>query len=250
MRYTYPQFFARFYDLVYHDKRDGVDNKFFLDQIKNTEGKILEIGVGTGRLFADALNQEADVYGIDVSPAMIQILKNKMDAFHHHRVSVQNMLDFELDQAFDLIIAPFRVFSHLLSKYDQLQALNHVHSYLKKDGKFIFDVFIPKLQYLIKGLEDEEDFSGEYEPGKMVKRIVSTEPDLVNQIIKTKFRFEWDEDNQRQTQEWELPLRFFFRFELEHLIERSNFHEYEILGDYDGNELNADSKEFIVVCYK
>ncbi len=44
--------------------------------------------------------------------------------------------------------------------------------------------------------------------------------------------------------------RLFFRYELEHLIERSNFKEYRITGDYLGNELNPKSKEFIIICRK
>ena len=250
MNFEYPDFFARFYDLIYHNIRDGVDNQFFLDQIRNTEGKVLEIGVGTGRLFSDALSEGADIYGIDVSPSMIEILKGKLDPAVQNRVSIQNMIDFDLDHQFDLIIAPFRVFMHLLTKKDQLQALNNVHKYLTEGGKFIFDVFIPNLNYLIKGLDEQEDFSAEYEPGRIFKRFVSTEPDLIEQIINVKFRFEWEEDDQWYVKKWKLLLRFYFRFELEHLIERSAFNGYQVLGDYLGNELNKDSKEFILICYK
>jgi hypothetical protein len=42
----------------------------------------------------------------------------------------------------------------------------------------------------------------------------------------------------------------FFRYELEHLIERSLFKRFEILGDYKGNRLNQDSKKFVVICFK
>jgi hypothetical protein len=45
-------------------------------------------------------------------------------------------------------------------------------------------------------------------------------------------------------------MRFFFRYELEHLVERSLFRKYKILGDYKGNELTSQSKEFIVICEK
>jgi hypothetical protein len=50
---------------------------------------------------------------------------------------------------------------------------------------------------------------------------------------------------------YEYP-EFFARFyELEHLIERSLFgNHYRILGDYRGNELSKNSKEFILVCQK
>ena len=50
MAEEYPEYFARFYDLIYHQIRDGVDNIFYLGKIKNTKGKVLEVGTGTGRL--------------------------------------------------------------------------------------------------------------------------------------------------------------------------------------------------------
>ncbi len=50
----YPLNFARFYDLIYHELRDGVDHQFFLDEIKRARGRILEIGAGTGRFFINA----------------------------------------------------------------------------------------------------------------------------------------------------------------------------------------------------
>ena len=48
MTFSYPDAFARFYDLIYDRLRNDVDNDFFLDRIKQAEGKVLEIGVGTG----------------------------------------------------------------------------------------------------------------------------------------------------------------------------------------------------------
>jgi hypothetical protein len=45
--HEYPDFFARFYDLIYHQLRDGVDNHYFLNEVKHINGKILEIRIGT-----------------------------------------------------------------------------------------------------------------------------------------------------------------------------------------------------------
>ena len=50
MSVLYPDFFARFYDVIYRKVRDGVDNRFYLDRIRECKGRILEIGSGTGRL--------------------------------------------------------------------------------------------------------------------------------------------------------------------------------------------------------
>jgi SAM-dependent methyltransferase len=246
----YPEYFARFYDLIYHQVRDGVDNKFYLEKIKNTKGKVLEVGTGTGRLLIEALKNGADIYGIDISPSMLDILKAKLTKGQQSRISLQNIVDFKSDFRYDLIIAPFRVFMHLTEKSDQLNALNNVHYHLNPGGKFIFDVFIPDLKPLITGLENVTDFEGEYEPGNSVKRIVSTQPDLINQIININFRIEWNEGDKNYSREWRSQMRYFFRFELEHLIERSKFKKYRITGDFKGNELNHDSREFILTCLK
>lgn len=244
----YPGVFARFYDSIYHGMRDAVDNEYFQREISSVKGKILEIGVGTGRLFKTALDRGADIYGIDISEAMLNVLYGKLTPDQHFRISNQNMIDFSLDIRFDLIMAPFRVLMHLLDKKDQIRALNNIHSHLNPGGRFIFDVFIPDLSLLLNGIRNKVDFDGEYAPGHRLKRTVTSIPDLINQKLDITFLLEWEEEGNFLRDEWSIPLRFYFRYELEHLVERSAFGSYKICGDYNGNELNSNSKEFLVVC--
>lgn len=250
MKSEYPPAFARFYDQIYHFHRDDVDNKWFQEQISSVKGKILEVGCGTGRLLMEAHKNGADIYGIDISQPMIDILLSKMDKKNYNRISRQNILDFRFDFKFDLVIAPFRVMMHMLEKKDQLKALDNVYNNLNEGGRFIFDAFIPDLNYLVKGFNNHTDYEGEYEPGKKLRRIVSTTPDLITQTIDINFRIEWDESGRENVEQWSIPLRFFFRYELEHLVERSKFNKYKILGDYHGGGLNRESKEFVVICEK
>lgn len=250
MIHTYPKNFARFYDTIYHNMRDVVDNEYFQNEIKLTTGKVLEIGVGTGRLFINALNQGADIYGLDISEAMLNVLYKKLQPTQHYRISLQNIIDFAFDFKFDLIIAPFRVIMHLLDKEEQMKAIDNIYNHLNNNGRFIFDTFIPDLNQLIKGNNNQLDFDGEYDSGQKIKRIVSTSPDLINQIIQVNFHLEWEENDELHHDDWMLPLRFFFRFELEHLIERSKFNQYKIYGDYQKHELNKESKDFIIICQK
>ena len=248
--FEYPKTFARFYDLIYSHLRDETDSSFFLNEALRAHGKVLEIGVGTGRHFTNALSRGADIYGIDISESMLNVLYDKLDRNEHYRVSLQGMTDFRFDFKFNLIVAPFRVIMHLEDKKDQLRAINNVYDHLNYGGRFIFDIFIPDLNQLIKGLKDVVDFEGEYEPGKKVRRIVSTNPDLLNQIINVTFTMEWEENGRQLSEDWTTPMRYFFRYELEHLVERSKFREYEIVGDYLGNKLSQNSREFVVICRK
>ena len=246
----YPESFARFYDTIYHQIRDSTDHDYFLEKIRKTKGKILEVGVGTGRLFSDALNNGADIYGLDISESMLDVLRKKIPQSDHYRISQQNIVDFSYDFRFDLIVAPFRVFMHLLEKEEQAGALNNVYRHLSKNGQFIFDTFIPDLNQIITGLSYRMDFEGEYKPGRRVRRFVSTEPSLINQTIQVNFHLEWEDENGLKEDNWSLPMRFYFRYELEHLIERSAFEKYEIAGDYGENELSGTSKDFILICRK
>jgi SAM-dependent methyltransferase len=250
MSVDYPENFARFYDLIYQHLRDSEDHEFFLNEIGNSGGKILEAGVGTGRFFTAAIKMGADIYGIDTSTSMLDVLKDKLNREDHFRISHQSIVDFKLDLEFDLVLAPFRVFQHLLDKSEQLSALNNVYRHLKPGGRFIFDAFVPDLDFIINGIDNVTDFEGEYEPGRKLKRTVSSTPSLINQIIDVSFLLEWDENDSIRSEEWTSPMRFFFRYELEHLVERSDFDGYKILGDYRGNKLREESKDFVVICSK
>lgn len=246
----YPEYFARFYDLIYHKMRDGVDNSFYRDKAINAGGKVLEVGVGTGRLFIEALSNGADIYGIDLSPAMIDIVTGKLDHEQKKRISRQNIVNFSLPHKFSLIVAPFRVFMHLVTKEEQLKALNNAYDHLAAGGEFIFDTFIPDLRLLLNGMRNVTDFDGEFEPGNRVKRTVTSLPDILNQVLNITFKIEWNEGKEKFSKEWKTTMRYFFRYELEHLVERSEFSKYRILGDFAGNELDNESREFILVCRK
>lgn len=63
----YPDFVARFYDVVYARLRDGVDNAYYLRQMAQAAGPVLEVGVGTGRRFALARRRGADAWGVEVA---------------------------------------------------------------------------------------------------------------------------------------------------------------------------------------
>ncbi|MBN2610973.1 MAG: class I SAM-dependent methyltransferase [Bacteroidales bacterium] len=248
--FEYPDTLARFYDVIYHSIRDHVDSDFFLNTIREAKGPVLEIGVGTGRFFASALQKGADIYGIDISKSMVEVLKKKLNPEYHSRVTVGDACYMKLKKKFNLIIAPFRVFSHVTTVEEQLVFLNNVWGHLNEGGKFIFDLFVPDPGLLHKGVDNVVDFEGEYEPGKKLRRISSSVPDIVNQLLDVTMRFEWQENDQWNTESWSFKMRFYFRYELEHLIRLSKLKLLNIYGDYAMNGLNRNSKEFILVCGK
>ena len=248
--FEYPEFVARFYDVIYEKVRSGVDTEYFMNKILKTRGKVLEIGVGTGRFFIDALAKGANIYGIDISKNMIDVLKKKLAPENHYRVMTGDAVTMNLNFKYNLIIVPFRVFAHIFDTEKQILFLNNVYKHLSDNGRFIFDLFVPDPKLMAEGIDNLTDFEGEYKPGKKVRRIVSSKTNIVNQLLDVTMKFIWDEDNKQIEKEWKLQMRIFFRYELEHLIKLSKLSLVNIFGDYQENLLNSDSKEFIVVCKK
>ena len=246
----YPEYFAQFYDIIYDSIRSHVDTDFYLSRIKQAKGRVLEIGCGTGRFFSKAIKQGVDIYGIDISKSMVKFLLAKIERGQHDRISIQGAADFNFPFRFDLIIAPFRVFSHLLTVEEQLAALNNAHDHLSDNGHLIFDLYVPDPKMIASGLDNVVDFDGEYLPGKKMSRTVNMKADIVNQLSDITMTFRWDEDDRQRTESWNFKFRFYFRYELEHLIARSNLTLEKIYGDFNEGDLTGDSKEFIVVCRK
>ena len=68
---------AKLYDL---DQRDNltVDIPFYLKYAKNQNGKILELGCGTGRVSIELAKAGYFVTGLDLSETMLGIYKEKL----------------------------------------------------------------------------------------------------------------------------------------------------------------------------
>ncbi|MEI6764868.1 MAG: class I SAM-dependent methyltransferase [Bacteroidota bacterium] len=247
---NYPETFARFYDVIYARLRHKTDSDFFMNEIARCKNRVLEIGTGTGRFFTEAVQRGADIYGIDVSRSMIDVLKRKLAPEDQFRVTEDDCVTMHLGLKFDLILAPFRVFSHIIEVEQQLAALNNVARHLEPGGCFIFDLYVPNPKMLSEGLDDVMDFSGEYEPGKKLKRYSTMKADLVNQVSSVTMRFVWDEGNKQLEECWDFKMRFYFRYEIEHLIALSDLELVTIYGDYLKSPLESTSKDFIVVCKK
>ena len=155
----------------------------------------------------------------------------------------------QLPHRFALILAPFRVFSHVIDVEDQIRFLNRVHEHLEPGGRFIFDLlYVPDLGILRNGIHDQVDFDDEYEKGKRLVRIISSNSDMASQTSNVRMKLKWDENGQKREAEWNFLMRFFFRYELEHLIRLSNLKLEAVYGDYVENPVHKDSKDFVLVC--
>ena len=119
------------------------DVAFYLDLAREAEGPTVELAVGTGRVAIPvAAATGRRVIGIDRSPAMLAIARERADAAGVQLdLCAADMRDFELDEPAALISCPFRSLLHLPTWADRRRVFERVALSLRPGGRFAWNAF-------------------------------------------------------------------------------------------------------------
>ena len=239
---------AAYYDAAYAQLRDDADVEFYTRLAEVAQGPVLELGVGTGRVLLEIAERGIPVTGLDLSAAMLRTLRGK-SALPTLRLVQAPMQRFALgDDRFCLIYAAFRGFQHLGSVADQLSCLACVRRHLAPGGTFAFDVFAPRLDRLAAAESPEVEEVRFPLGDETVVRYARTRVSHADQRLEVTFRHERRRGTQVvASEETELSLRYFFRFELEHLMARAGFEDVRLYGGFDRRPYDYVSGETVVV---
>jgi SAM-dependent methyltransferase len=241
---TYDEYFsiAELYDhVVPYRERQDVD--FFVEAAKESGGPVLEVGCGTGRVLIPTARAGIEITGLDLSPHMLEICRERLQAESEEvrsrvRLVQGDMRQFELTQTFRLVTLPFRPFQHLTTVEDQLACLGCIRRALAEGGKVILDIFNPRLESLVQtsfGEEVSEEPEFSMPDGRKVIRrhkIVSRdEPNQINYVELIYYVSHPNGLQERLVQAF--PMRYLFRFEAEHLLARAGFEVEQLFAHYD-----------------
>ncbi|MBI2846383.1 MAG: class I SAM-dependent methyltransferase [Chloroflexi bacterium] len=238
------EFVAGFYDHVapYVERRDM---EFYVGLAIESRGPVLELGCGTGRVLIPISRAGIQITGIDMSEHMLAVCREKLpqepvEVQDRVKLVVGDIRQFDLGRRFRLVIIPFRPFQHLVTVEDQLNCLACAHRHLEPGGRLAMDVFNPDLsrlvnERLLEEMGDEPPF--EMPDGRRVVRkfrIVSI--DLHKQVRDTEIIYYVTYPDGRQERlVHPFPFRYFFRYEVEHLLTRTGFEVEEVCSDFDGS---------------
>jgi SAM-dependent methyltransferase len=239
---------ARYYDRVYAALRGAADVGFYRELAREAQGPVLELGCGTGRVLLEIAKLGIPCTGLDGSRHMLGVLRQKQLPRTLRMVHAP-MQGFDLGpDRFMLIFSAFRAFQHLLSVEDQLACLACVRRHLAPGGCFAFDVFAPRLEHTAQVEEPETEDFRDARDGEELVRLTAVRRDLATQSMHLRMRYELTRDGERVDSEtMEFRMRYFFRYELEHLLARAGFTEIELFGGFDRRPYDYVSGEQIVV---
>lgn len=130
---VYDQYYGRYDPAAIATLRDLAGN-----------GRVLELGIGTGRVALPLREAGVEISGIDASPAMVAKLRAKPggDAIP---VTMGDFADAAVAGEFSLIFVVFNTFFGLLTQGDQLRCFRNVARRLAPDGVFVLELFVPDL---------------------------------------------------------------------------------------------------------
>lgn len=219
------------------------DTEYFA-RLAAKAGRVLELACGTGRTLIPMARAGARVTGVDLAPDMLKACHDKVEtAGLQRKVTLfkGDMRRFALKQAFPLIVIPYRAFQHLLDVRDQRACLEHCREHLTRQGRLVVNLFDPNLHLMAANLNSHGNASrrvGEVntpDGGRITatahRTACAEEQYFVDDWVFEKF------DKQGQSQ-WRksrvFSMRYFFRYEMEHLFELCGLRIEKLEGGFKG----------------
>lgn len=252
----YDSIIADYYDtspLVSNRKQDLA---FYLETAAASRGPVLELGCGTGRIAVPIAESGWRVTGLDISQRMLKRAEQKRSSLAPERRELLrlmhgDMTSFDLHEQFPLIIIPFRPFQHLLSVEAQLGCLMCARRHLADGGRLVMDFFQTDAARMHDPKFLEAHFVAEYEMSgaqkvRLSERIAAFH--RAEQSNDVEMAFEVTQPGGRIDHHvFAFTFRYFFRYEVEHLLARCGFRLLETFGAFDRSPLQDDSPEMIFV---
>ena len=206
---------------------------------------IVELGPGSGANFR-YYPCGTRVIAVEPNPMMLKRMYRQADR-HGVEIDLRHAgaegMEVESESA-DLVVSTLV----LCSVRDPVRVLAEVRRVLTPGGRFAFDVFQPRLERLCLDEEPEEEDLRFRHGDEEVVRHARVTRDRAAQLLNVAMRYErWRGGRVVANEETHFQMRWFHRFELEHLMARAGFDGVRIYGDFDRSPVGLDSPAFVVV---
>lgn len=133
--------FAAVYDRWSADMTEDVP--FYVDLVREADGPVAELAVGTGRVAVPAAAATGKrIVGVDASEAMLAQARREAEAAGVELdLRLGDMRDFELEQPAALVYSPFRSLLHMPTWADKRRVFERVAAALAPGGRFAWNAF-------------------------------------------------------------------------------------------------------------
>ena len=252
----YDEYMAEHYDVLGPGLPGDVD--FYAGLAREAVPPVLELGAGSGRVAIPIARAGVEIVGLDSSPAMLAKARERSAALAGVRWVEGDMRAFDLPERFGLVIIPYRAFQHMITVDDQRSCLGCIRRHLRDDGRLAFNVFNPDLVVMGRSMSDFQGAwriwhdSTDQRTGRRTIAWECRRYHTGSQELTTLWKVEEiDTDGRPVSQRYlDWHLRWFYRFEVEHLLALTGFQVEHLYGCFDGSAFGDSSPEMIWVARK
>ncbi len=131
------------------DPAPGVE---FLAALAGGTGRVLELGIGGGRMALPLARRGVGVEGIEASQVVLDRLRATPGG-ESIPVTIADMADVPVDGPFQLVYLVWSGLYHLPSQARQVDCFRNVARVLAPGGAFVIECFVPSLPLLACGVE-------------------------------------------------------------------------------------------------
>jgi SAM-dependent methyltransferase len=244
---------ARIYDQE-HGSYDA-DLPFYLRYLRRRGGPVLELGAGTGRVVAALAERGFVVTGVERSPAMLALARERIGALSRTARARATLIERDIrerlpgERAYQAAISAFNSFLHLITPDDQLRTLECVRRALRPRGLLLMELGSP-FNEILNPIQDQPRYvytlpwAGRGSTTSWEIRRV----DLVHQLTFILLIYDLIDAEGRLTRRTATVIqRWIFRSELELMLARAGFHLQAVYADYACTKPYASPNDMMLV---
>lgn len=251
----YTSFFAEFYDIL---QSNTSDIKALIKIAQKQGQTVLELGSGTGRILIPLAKAGLNVTGLEFSRDMIDIANRKLEAEdskvrNRCKIMQGDVLDFNLNAAFDLVLASCNFINHFTDYKSLKQIFSNARDHLKDNGVFLIDCSLPNVKAMIHGNNKHEVFDYFYpKNGTKIKDKFTPSYDLINLLEHDHIVLEeYKEKQLLRREECKETVSFYFPREIIFLLETEGFDVFHQQGSLLRDiPIDEDADEIVLFCKK
>jgi len=201
-------------------------------------GPVLDLCCGPGRHATELAKRGFTVTGVDLTPFLLNIAKERADAEGLEAEWVQSsMLDFVRPEAFNLVLSMFTSFGFFDDKEDDLKVLRNMYESLEPGGVAMIDVMGKERLARIC----QPTTTSELPDGTLVVQRHEIFDDW------TRIRNEWILIRDGKAKTYKFHHTLYSGQELRDRLLQAGFQQVSLFGDLDGSPYGTDATRLIAV---
>lgn len=242
----------------------GPEIAYFQNMLEVYGDPALDAGCGTGRLLVPFLEAGLDVDGVDVSQDMLSLCRKKAEAKElSPQLYRQTLHELNLPRSYQTIVA-CGVLGIGVSRDNDFFALQRFYDHLVPGGTLLLEHYLPygnakAWQLWLKPVRDHlpepwPDGVGKTAPEdgsgfEMHGRVLAFDP-FEQQITRQIHIALWRDGGRIAEEEYTLSENFYFRNELQQMIERAGFKIEGVKHAYSDDEASPEDDVIVFIARK